>query len=828
MGDRLHFKTEQAIKRLSEGQTLTIGGTSFGPLNSEEIRLLSILAKNRDTLIEERGIELAKHVMELFGEKGVLGRQEPRSPAPITMPGAWRLFSIQASCFRGLAPANVNWSHEFTDGKSFLLFGPNGCGKSSVLGAIIWCFTGYILRDDCAPSAPQDVPVYSAGGRPSSAGSRPDALTLIDESEQNTTAEKEYWVEVEILAGDKDAQQRQWLRRHSVDGLFKSSDKTNWAPIRSIEEAGISELDAELHLLMPARVTHLCFGKDTDLVRLFSQIVGLDDLEDIANLAASAHTALVREANKIERAVESEDETLAKIISSLKDSGLQSLRSLRAFDAAMAPARTSENIKEFGLELKNLVEQRKRELARDLGIRLPEEDSNDYASFKEHLDNLPGQVQVAIDELGKPVSAIFPTSIGLDGLSDIELVETTAKLEKFEEGARQKVQERLAWARQEADDEKLSLMLVAAEHYREGSSSCPVCTQDLSPVPHVRRQLEELHLKANRQHLKKTFDDLELALIKDLDEIVSRTRQSEGIQTLSQRILSDWETLKSARFPGLLRGIAATFDGAIAELSQLPGSEPVKEPTSFLGNYKDQFPEAFARLHNSLGAAYRYMQLARSLVRWRDQLTKALVRVLQQSHGQGPDCVATIITRGRKFSNELNQLKDALKQTRDLFASQKNCENLVRQVENYRRVAAATDKCKALGQLVRQEVCGAVKQVEPSLKKNYECLCKEHLFPLDLLTAGNAANPSVKNEINAYFKIGTERVPIGPFSNAGRLRALALSFIFALLNKSSGSLGILICDDPALSLDDEHMARFVDNLVKPLLDRMQVILRFTL
>jgi SOS-response transcriptional repressor LexA len=65
---------------------------------------------------------------------------------------------------------------------------------------------------------------------------------------------------------------------------------------------------------------------------------------------------------------------------------------------------------------------------------------------------------------------------------------------------------------------------------------------------------------------------------------------------------------------------------------------------------------------------------------------------------------------------------------------------------------------------------------------------------------------------------------MGPFSNAGRMRALLLSFAFALLDKSSGSLDFVILDDPAISLDDEHKVRFVDNLVKPYVESGQVIL----
>ncbi len=74
------------------------------------------------------------------------------------------------------------------------------------------------------------------------------------------------------------------------------------------------------------------------------------------------------------------------------------------------------------------------------------------------------------------------------------------------------------------------------------------------------------------------------------------------------------------------------------------------------------------------------------------------------------------------------------------------------------------------------------------------------------------------------MRAGNKLVPAEPFCNSGRLRALALSFVFALLDQSKDTLALLILDDPTLSFDDDHMARFVDGLVASCLARRQVIL----
>ena len=89
----------------------------------------------------------------------------------------WKLLMLHACSFRGLAPAGFIWEHDFS-GRSHLFFGPNGCGKSSLLVAVTWCLTGRIYRDDRPPAPPEDVTVYTAAKKATIAGTR--ALAIKD------------------------------------------------------------------------------------------------------------------------------------------------------------------------------------------------------------------------------------------------------------------------------------------------------------------------------------------------------------------------------------------------------------------------------------------------------------------------------------------------------------------------------------------------------------------------------------------------------------------------------------------------------------------------
>ena len=126
--------------------------------------------------------------------------------------------------------------------------------------------------------------------------------------------------------------------------------------------------------------------------------------------------------------------------------------------------------------------------------------------------------------------------------------------------------------------------------------------------------------------------------------------------------------------------------------------------------------------------------------------------------------------------------------------------------------------------MVRNQVIAEVGEVHELMRSNYEKLYDMELLPFQLLTPGDAKNETLKDQLNAYLKAGDELVPIGPFSNAGRLRALALSFVFALLSKSSHTLDVLILDDPALSMDDQHKDRFLTHLIGPAAKENQILM----
>jgi len=836
MFEHLNTRTREIITKLCRGQSVNLAGETLGPLDDQQTQVLRVLASNLSELDGLSGQDLVEKFVELFDcgsverdeqkDKGSEKNQNEATEQRTTEKRAsgYKIGLIRAHSFRGLAPAGQEWEYDF-GGKSHLLYGPNGCGKSSLLGAISWCLTGCIFRDDRAPDVPEDVKAYSVEPE-RRAIERPDALSLLDESGQNTSPDDEYWVEMQLLGKDGVGNEEElWIRRHSENGLSKSGNGVHWTPIDDLQESGIDNLDVELHLLMPARVAHTRFGKNTDLIHIFSQIVGLDDLEAIAELAGKVGAALRRQATHVERReLRPERNKLAEFVRAIEEKANTTIRGLPSYNEIITGTRGLQDIEIFGKAMAEAIEKGKKQLAKDLGIEVPEEDRPEYKECKEKLDNLPGQVQNAIDELKKPLVEIFPTSLGFSVPMENEVAELEQALQQFEEGAREKVKERLEWARKEKEDKKATLMLVAARYFQEGSNECPVCTQDLGPVPRIREELDRLRPLVGQAHLTQRIEDLNLTLIDELRRIVAPNLREEGGKTFCERILSDWSDLKEKRFKGFLLPIAEEFDEDVRRVATETQVEEEIKSVPLAKDYVNDFPGVFSEVDRALCSARKYIRLCRTILERSSNISEMLASVLTAPVTAGKkDSLKAILERGRATNQEVATLSAVHKTTQELWLSSKKEKKLADTISKYRSMADWGEATKELAGAVRREVIRVVKDLEGQMKDYYSRLYEDEILILDMLTMGHAANPDVKDEINVYLRAGSQLIPMAPFSNSGRMRALTLSFIFALLKKSSGSLGILVLDDLALSLDDEHKARFVDYIIKPFLDGEQVI-----
>jgi len=738
----------------------------------------------------------------------------------------FRIGQLRACSFRGLAPAGRIWDHNFV-GQSHLLYGPNGCGKSSLLGAICWCLTGRVFRDDCEPSEPEKIKAYPADGANTGQVERDDAQALIDAEGNSSSVSEPYWVEVQLLSENDESNTTEvWLRRKSDEGLSRSDDGIEWSAICSVMEIGIDEVDAELHLLMPAKVSHLKFGKNPDLVHLLAEIVGYGNLETIAGVAENLGRNARTVATKTEtQELRPEDVRLVECVEQIKSLANEAIKELPSYMKVCEESRNCKDIEEFGKTIAARVEARKAQLATDVGIEVPEEGAEEYKEWQEKRNNLPGQVSNLLSELEKPLREIFPISIGLE-TPPVEILETMEeKLKVFEQEGAQEIEERLAWAKKCRTDEKARLMLKAAAYFPDGSNNCPVCTQALDRVPEVKSELEQLRTISSKDHLQKDIEDHERSLIGRLDVIVSPEQRMEGEKSFGARMRDDWIELKNGQCKGLLLEIAERFDDGVMQVAA-EVQEVNVEPFTIPSESEEQFCGAFSDYGEALCKAKQYVELCKSVSSNRDTASEELRYLLKESRVDSEaGAFKEILERGRGTNEELKALEDIHAKTGELWKSAKNVEKFRERIKNLTEIANCADYIKALKISVRKEVIGLVEgEVGERTKSYYELLYENEVLKFEKLTPGHAGNPDIKDEINLYLRAGRHLVPMGPYSNAGRMRALILSFVFALLEKSCGSLGFVILDDPATSLDSAHKAKLVNRIIGKMVGDQQLVL----
>jgi len=818
MYEHLNPRTRRIIEELMSGGSPTVGGESVTGFTEGQRRLLRVLATKTASL--SKGSELVKQIEKELATKTALPTSSDAPDPPSAGAGTfWRFGQVKAHSFRGLAPAGHVWTYDF-NGKSHLMYGPNGCGKSSLMGAIAWTLTGRLFRDDCEPCVPEAIDVFTPDEKAKPAGSRPCALALTDTTGANTSVDAAYWVELELLPSASSSSANPiWIRRHRTEGLAMSDNGIDWRKIDTVEDVGVSELDTELHVRMPARVPHLSFGKRPELVRLFAQVVGLDDLEAVAEAAKGVHSAFARVASGIEK------ERLAPLRSRV--TGLLSeldrlcpgeIKAADEYRAITASTVSLEDVKRIGKHIGDKLAKARATLAASLGLTTPSAEGGDTPAFVEQLKQLPGQVGTCLVQLNQPLEKLFPLALqaGQPSPADVELIST--KVSAFAQSARNLAVERSKWARRERAEPDLQLMLAAAAQYSAVEDKCPVCLRAMAEVPARRSTLVGLKLLKEHQHLRRQVSDLEMALISELQSIIPKAEITHADTNMQQRVQGDWAAVKQNLCAGLLSQIAERVDPSVSAIATEPAHSNANIPAT--SDRVKEMPDEFSKLAVAIADAQRYLSWARDMNAQLARVRLALEQVVRTDTAS----LRHAIEGGRILSDEIAILNQVHQLAKELWKALTDVDQQSKKAKEATDIAAAAAPIKDLGDLARKEAFDVVKVVDPEVRRNYELLYGNEVLELDLLTPGHAANRSVKTEINAYFKVGKERVPIAPFSNAGRLRGIMLAFVFALLKHSRNSIGLIILDDPALSMDDEHKSRFVDYLIAPMMKERQVLL----
>jgi len=816
---------EAAIDALHAGQELKSKKVKVGPVRPHARHLLTVLWNERVALSAKTGVEQGRHARRGYlnaasshatdSSDVFVGDAPAPDQADPTSPRRWRLHRLRTMSFRGIAPLGETFEHQFT-GAPTLIYGTNGSGKSSLLSAVVWVLAGEVVTD--AGEAAGQIAVYArkkASTEPTKVGTWPSVHTL-PRAQDPTKVTPDCWVEIHLRTP---CEKHELFLRRDLAGLQESADGETWQPCSSLETHGIEPLDLQLSLSAAAMFSHESLGGATGAHQLLSMLLGFDELDDLGKLASGLLGNLTRTITDETKQAETRGTNVrARLTSQLR--GLRDDHPLRSSlnDLAHVPVPSSASVAAVAARAADLVQSANSQLASVIGL----DDVNSAPV------GLADALVAAISLLEKPWPARFreAESLRIDALLplgeaksvDDFIADLTFDFERFLASAEGRIGERLSlWRDEVAPASRKSLLLQAVDHYDGHGLQCPVCQQSIDglPVAYELATLAEIP-----RELRQPPDAFFHALREELAAAFPEAFAAYGTKGPVTAFRQDWAGLAD-HCAAVLRPVVARWTEAVGEvIDALPPVVPFERellPSDVDPQFRKAargFVDYVGRLQRSL-ATMRWTQGHLAATRTR------LEQLLTGVDGPNPSLLSTL-GLGRRAAEDIRPT-EALRA--ELVALQRECEGaaeLARGIQVLVEMKDALEDLKPIGAYAEAEVQRVFGDIEASTLANFEKIyysTNESLKPTRLQISGKVKDRSIE----ALLGGGTYEVPSQHVSNAGQLRALALAFYFALLEKHPGGLGFVIMDDPILSLDEDHRRRWSNRLLQPALDTTQFV-----
>lgn len=842
-------QTKSVLKRLHAGETLSSGDVTVGPFTAPTKLLLSVLADHRNDLQGRTGADQATRLCSLYAAKkeavaegeadGESSRRDEDAESEIvhdaeshrdanepsvatssdTAPAdrAWCLWSVTCQSIRGVAPVGETLEFSF-DGRSTLIFGPNGSGKSSLLGAIVWVLTGRVILD--AHEQVESTPIHRVA-RDSAKGSKicdwPVVATLPLDGEPSSGSAT-CMGELELRSEDGKSL---WIRRALPNQVECSSDHSSWTRGADLTDWGIEPLDLQLSLLAPTVFGRLTVEQAPDTRTLLSLMLGYDDLEALGELASKLGRNRTTLANKETVNVSNEKRVI-------RDK-LAALPGLLAEDSARCEQ--LEELSRQGCPAKADIADAGKCVGRDIEaaeaslgelLELDVDGDAPPAGLAEHLTS-------AIADLEKGVGHNFTSlnAIALDSLlpetdaktSSERLAEVMLAFEEFTEESRSRIANRLVWSRKEAvGGSKLVLRLRAAQDFDPDQAVCPVCDQS---VKHLPIEDELASLKTVDPELQRELRDFFRDLRSELETIVAPSLAALGEQSPGERVIQDWITLRDNALGASLLSISSRYEDRVRGIAEeISTDEP--EPLRLIPDDAElgfraaaqEFVERATKVRNAL-----------AILSWSAEhlsdIQTALDALIISSPSQNGESLLTALSRGKEAAQEIHPLTSIHKQLRQIYKDRDALRLKEEQIGILDELQSPLDDLKLLSKYAAEEVGQIFGSIRDKTVENWKKLYPETSTGLApaRLHMGSGRNKSVESLLAG----GHCEVPGQFFANAGLQRAIALSFLFALLDRHPRGLGFILLDDPILSLDDEHRECWSANVLHPWIGDLQFI-----
>lgn len=815
----LHLHTlESLCTDLVAGLSVVVGDSEKFQLQSEAARgVLAWYARNRSKWAANLQTVDAEAIVDAAGTIPVISENAGQAAVSDTS-HQFTLRHIKAHQFAGLHHAGTakakpaDFEFEFKDGVT-LYEGYNGCGKTSLLNAIIWALTGEMLRPQRPPEPANkdfDFEVEDTGTH-----AAPPVVPLPDpafESVPTKAIPVDTWVELQL----EDQNGKKYLVRRSLKRVARDVLKED---VSGINELGLDPVSTRVGTTMPGILPYVQVGSASALGKAVSELTGMAPLVHLANHATKAKKKIEGDLTKGKKTeIQAADEAYFRSRTDLLD--VVNRNQLPIEESNIPTASEDVSIETKLGELSTSLEKLKADgLAHAKQVLGEAFDAQEPAQRTNLIKNIEPAINV-VSKLGA-----LPSMHRLSGLTKLTS-EEVASVQTFIEGVRAEAVELLEIAADPDRAARLRLYSRVAAWIKDHPSLphdenfCAVCGQDIvDVVDDITGGLVKDHINAAAKQgdfAGKTFSTwakhvlgefatkLPAALVAE-----AKLPPPEAPTALIRKALVE-ELFQDPAFSGSLKSLSVKLaDACDLAFEAFPVLEFEQSPE--LGNGREEFRE--------LNQYIQRIERGLAHPKWRAQAKDVTMGLMR-------DVVGQVETDERK--TEANSLMGQLLQLRALVtaiepleeASAKQKRMLAdiekrriaeRRLKAYDDASQALQECIEIGGLAERQVAELQSRLHTSAT-HWRNKIYLSAFPA---TSMELVDSRMSGSGDLQLLVGAPGVaaPAQHVSNASALRASLLAFYLAYwqyMLKERGGLRLMVLDDPQELLDGDNRDRLAE------------------
>ena len=719
-------------------------------------------------------------------------RASDADQAEAPLASSWRIKRLQTRNFGGINSwGGPDFSWELGS-NSWHLEGENGSGKSSLLSAIVFAFTGRRPRDDRAPDPTLESAVY--GAEQKKLGAWPALASYPDSAaDLQTRPDVKAIVTLENDAGETGR------IGHKLE---------NGRIVPYVE--GLPAFDdvfISTGIVMPVMLASLKLGEgDGALTSAVQQLTGLDTLAEIGSVCADlVHStreyrsyakknnldSLLREfASEVKSATES----LAPVGVATPEFKLEDAK---GNDGAMVA---------FGVRIKQEATDHSALLVDDLEDGLDLADTATQRKITVAISAISEQIALGLDGL--------PTWRQAHSLSDALSGEASAQLDSALANAELSLRDALASHEKASADEKyLMKARAAALHARHSQApidKCPLCEHPFQQDAKLRAELEALRtagptaLQGLSTNLRETRDKLLADVAPALAKFVRDGVHSDPNEMFRADLVNALGD--KSRYGTLLRKHSSLLAGALDEAPDTTvkaSDSPLVEPVS--EEHRDVLGK-IAKLHHARELALWYQESEPAWTQWWERL---IAPPAPETEGAPPESVATETLSGHleRLTASLDKAKPystAAGHLRKAVEAARKALDVQTQQQQREDVCCAIEPLKSLVALAESVAKQAIADLTERIGKITDGMHQAESFSFRHASLDRRQGISVLGGFSGDMSLDARLV-----ANTSWLRSMLWAFVFALRQEAVEQAGadplpVWLFDDPQATFDGSH------------------------